>query len=165
VPDQTVRDVVRWTVQDPPPEARVVRRVGSLVDGLLVLATWGTETGGATPPSWLLPPDLDTYADLGVLRLRGDAPWLPRAGRRGLRVRATRRDAWVDGTRGPATRIPLEELSLTDAHPLSRSRRPKHPDAQWSLSAAGSSASIRLDGAWLGLAYVGLLAGWPEPAG
>ena len=160
---ESLSAAVAWTVDPTPPEVAAGRAVAGLAGVLWTLATAGADSPGGTP-SWDVPADPDAFADLGRLRLSGTAPWLP-AGNRHL-VRATSRDAWLGAGRGqrPSVRVPLEDLRVTGARPLSRSRRPRHAAAPWELSLAGTRSELLLDGPWLSLAWLGRLGGWPEPA-
>ena len=160
---ESLSGAVAWTVEPTPPEVAVVQGVAGAVGVVWTLVTAGSDAPSAGTPSWDLPGDPDAFGDLGRLRLSGTAPWLP-AGNRHL-VRATSRDAWLGVGRGqrPSVRVPLEELRVTGARSLSRSRRPRHAAAPWELSLAGTRSELLLDGPWLSLAWLGHLAGWPEP--
>lgn len=161
--EREVRELVGWTVEDPPLSARARRLLGAVVSTVDTVAALGSTTGARTQPTWALSPDPDAYVDIGPVHARGDAPWLPgRAGTR-HRLRATSRAVVLDdgGGRRTATSVPLPELRIARAR--ARGRRPaRHPYAPWTLTLAGAG-TVDVDGAWLALAWIGLLAGWPEP--
>lgn len=161
----SVRDLVGWTVQDPPPELVLGRAVEGVLRVADAVSTLGaSSTGGRHRPDFTLPDDPDAFADLGRLTLAGRSGWLPDAGTHPLA--ATRRDLWRlprAGADRPTERVPLELLHVTSAAPTGRSRRPRHPHAPWTLGLTDGTAALRMDGAWLALAWVGHLAGWPEP--
>ena len=161
--ERSLRDAVAWTVDDTPPEVAAARGAAGVVGVVWTLVTAGSDAPSAGTPSWDLPTDPDAFGDLGRLRLSGTAPWLPAGNRHLLRV--TSRDAWVGTGRGerPSVRVPLEDLRVTAARSRSRSRRPRHAAAPWELDLAGTRSELLLDGPWLSLAWVGHLAGWPEP--
>ena len=160
--ERSVRDVVAWTVEDTPPEVSAARGVAGVVSVVWTLATAGSDAPGVQAPSWALTDDADAFVDLGRLRLSGTAPWLP-AGRH--LVRATQRDAWLAPDRGerPSVRVPLDQLRVAGALHRGRSRRPGHAGAPWELALSGPDSALTLDGPWLSLAWLGHLAGWPEP--
>jgi len=156
---------VGWTVQDAPPEARLVSLLGGVVSAVATVATLGSTTGAPPRPTWTLPADPDAYVDLGPVQVRGNAPWLPGAAGIRHRLQATQRAVLVeDGTgRRPPAPVPVADLRIADARPRTRGRRNRHPDAAWTLTLTGAG-TVEVDGAWLALAWIGQLAGWPEPA-
>ena len=159
-----MRELVSWTVEDRPPGVRVAGALASLVGAVAAVATLGTTTGARTVPTWSLPADPEAYLDLGPLRARGDARWLPgRPGRRHA-LQATRGALLVvDRTgRRPPVPVPLPELRITSAACRAPGRPARHPDAPWTLTLTGAGTA-EVDGAWLALAWIGRLAGWPEP--
>ncbi len=61
--------------------------------------------------------------------------------------------------------VPLEHLRILAAEPIGRDR--KDPRARWRLEVTDvrePRASITITGEWISLAWLGHLAGWPEPA-
>lgn len=122
--EREMRELVRWTVEDPPPEARLRNVLGTIVSTAATVATLGTTTGARPRPTWAISADPDTYVDIGQVHARGEAPWLP--GRPGARhrLRATSRTVVLDGGDGRrrATPVPLETLRIVRARP--RGRRP-----------------------------------------
>ena len=164
--DGRLRTLVTWTVEDPPPEARLGRVLGAVASTAATVATLGTTTGARPAPTWALPADPGAYVDLGQVGARGDAPWLP--GRPGARHRlqATQRAVLVDdGTgRRPPAPVPVDELRIARARPRRPGRRSRYPTAPWVLRLEGTGeVAVEVDGAWLALAWIGHLAGWPEP--
>ena len=159
-----MRELVSWTVEDRPPGVRLAGALSSLAGAVAAVATLGTTTGARSAPTWSLPADPDAYLDLGPVRARGDAPWLP--GRPGTRhaLRATQRALLVVDRAGrrPPVPVPLPELRIASATCRARGGPARHPAAPWTLALTGAGAA-EVDGAWLALAWIGRLAGWPEP--
>jgi hypothetical protein len=60
--------------------------------------------------------------------------------------------------------LPLQELQLIAAHCPDRLWFPKCATAEWELALSHSDAVVWVSGPWLTLAWLGLLAGWPEPS-
>ena len=151
--------MVGWTVQDPPPEARAGRVLGGLFHAVSTVVTFGADAAlGARPPSWSLPADPAGYLDLGVVELRrpDSAAAEP--------VQATREAVWATPAGRPARRLPVETWLVLRAVPGSGSRRPRQSTSSWRLEVTDGSVTGSLTGAWLALAWIGHLAGWPEPA-
>jgi hypothetical protein len=154
-----LRALVDWTVQDAPPGARAGRVLGGLLHLVSTVATMGADaSSGARRPTWDLPADPDAYLDLGPVELR-----LP-ATARAEGVQATRREVWTTRPGGPPSRLPVEALRVVDAVPGTGSDHPRHAAATWTLTLTDGSRTGTLTGAWLALAWIGHLAGWPEPA-
>lgn len=159
-----MQELVSWTVEDPPLEARLAGGIGLVVSTVAAAATFGTTTGAGGRPTWEVPAEPDVYVDIGDMRVRGEAPWLP--GRPGAphRLRATSRAVVLDDPRRrrAPTPVPLADLHVAQARLRGRGRRPRRPDARWTLTLTGAG-TVEVQGAWLALAWIGLLAGWPEP--
>ena len=159
--DQELRRLVRWTVQDPPPEARAGRALGAVLHLASTVVTLGADAAsGARAASWSVPADPEGFLGLGVVQLR----WPATAPAE--QVQATRQAAWATSARSerPPRRLPIESWHVTAAVPGTGSRRPRHARAPWRLTVTDGVASGSLSGAWLALAWIGHLAGWPEPA-
>lgn len=156
---------VSWTVEPAPPEARVAGVLTGLLGAVAAVASLGSTTGAALRPTWELPADPDEYVGLGPVRVRGQAPWLPGGTGGRYRLRATQRTAWVDraAARRPPVEVPLGELSVARARHHGVGRGARRPEARWTLTLTGAG-TVEVQGAWLALAWVGQLAGWPEPA-
>ena len=129
------------------------------------VVTFGTSTGAPLSPTWDLPADPDDDVGLGLVRLRGDAPWLPGAAGARHRVRATQRQALVEDAAGrrPPVPIPLAQLRVERARPHGVGRRDRRAHARWTLTLTGAG-TVEVEGDWLALPWLGHLAGWPEPA-
>ena len=157
--DAELRRLVEWSVQDPPPEARAGRVPGGLFHAVSTVVTLGADAAlGARPPSWDVPADPAEYLGLGVVELRWpeSAPAEP--------VEATREAVWVAGPGRPARRLPVDSWQVVRAVPGSGSRRPRQSTSPWRLEVTDGPVAGSLTGAWLALAWIGHLAGWPEPA-
>ncbi len=155
-----LRSLVRWRVQDDPPEARAGRAVGAVLHAVSAVVTLGADAaGGARRPTWTVPADPAAYLDLGVVRLRwpDSAPGEP--------VAASREGVWVVPPGRPPRALPVGSWHVVRAVPATGSRRPRQADAPWQLEVSDGTGTGTLTGAWLALAWIGSLAGWPEPAG
>ncbi|QXG77635.1 hypothetical protein KUM42_09135 [Modestobacter sp. L9-4] len=156
--DAELRRLVGWTVEDPPPEARAGRLLGGVFRAVSTVMTLGADAAlGARPPSWSVPADPGGYLDLGVLELRwpDSAPAEP--------VQATRDAVWATAAGRPARQLPVGTWQVVRAVPGGGSRRPRQSTSPWRLELTDGSGTGSLTGAWLALAWVGHLAGWPEP--
>ena len=155
-----LRGLVRWTVQDAPFEARAGRVLGAVLHAVSAVVTLGADTaGGARRPTWTVPADPAAHLDLGVVRLH----WPPSAP--GELVAASRQGVWALAPGRPPRALPVRSWQLVRAVPDTGSRRPRQADAPWRLEVGDGAGTGSLVGAWLALAWIGSLAGWPEPAG
>ena len=157
--DAELRRLVEWTVQDPPPEARAGRLLGGVFRAVSAVVTLGADAAlGARPASWSVPADPAGYLDLGVLELRwpDSGPAEP--------VQATRDAVWATSPGRPARQLPVGTWRVVRAVPGGGSRRPRQAAALWQLELSDGTVTGSLSGAWLALAWIGHLAGWPEPA-
>ena len=160
-----LRDLVDWTVEDAPAGARIARVANTLLRIASTVATLGADANvGAHAPTWALPADSEGFIDIGIVRLAGRAAWLPAASDGSVLLGATRTGVWTTGRSDrPGRSVPVEELRVVSAVPGSSSEA-RHARAPWRLTLAdGSDQRLTLDGAWLALAWIGHLAGWPEP--
>jgi hypothetical protein len=165
VGEQDLRRAVDWTVEDTPRARILTQRLGAALHAVSTVVTLGADaTSGARPPAWTVPADPDQFLDLGVVRLRGRAGWLPPTPSAHL-VAATRRAVWVTPGRGerPTHRVPVESLRIAAARPAGRTGPSRYARASWTLTLTDGADRLELDGAWLALAWIGHLAGWPEP--
>jgi hypothetical protein len=153
-----LRALVDWTVEDSPPGRSVARALGALVHLASTVVSLGADAGtGARRPTWDVPADPGGYVDLGAVQLR-----LPTTARAEL-VQATRRNVWTTSPGRPPSRLPVESWRVAGAVPRSRPAR-RHANAPWTLTVTDGVRTGSLTGAWLALAWIGHLAGWPEPA-
>jgi len=159
---ERLRAMVGWTVEDPPATHRAGRVLGGLLHALSTVVTLGADASmGAPRPTWDVPADPDDYLDLGPVELR----WPSSA--RAERVQATQRDVWTTPPGRPASRVPLAACRIVEAVPQDGAAghgEARHPEAPWTLTLTDGRQTGTLTGAWLALAWVGSLAGWPEPA-
>jgi hypothetical protein len=163
VTQREIRELVSWTVEESPPRARIGRLLRTVVSTVDAVASFGATAGASAGPTWRLPADPDAYVDIGLVHGQGDAPWLlgGRAGRQ--RLQATQRAVLVTDTAGRRAPepVPVHQLRIAQARP--RGRRTRHAAAPWTLTLTGAG-DVDMHGAWLALAWIGHLAGWPEPA-
>lgn len=160
-----IGEIVSWTVEESPPRARIGRLLRTVVSSIDAVASFGATAGASTGPTWSLPADPDAYVDIGLVRVQGDAPWLFEGRARRQRLQATQRAVLVTdpaGRRAPAL-VPVNELRIAQARPQYGRRQTRHAEAPWTLTLTGAG-NIEMHGAWLALAWIGHVAGWPEPA-
>jgi hypothetical protein len=72
---------------------------------------------------------------------------------------------WADGCGWDRRYLPLDRLRVTSAVSLDRGDR-RQARSLWSLSVTGGDEDLDMfdiQSTWLTLAYLGTLAGWPEP--
>ncbi|MQA33624.1 hypothetical protein [Modestobacter roseus] len=153
-----LRDQVEWPVTDPPLRARAGRALGGLFHLASTVATFGADAAiGAQRPSWAAPHDPDAYLGLGAVRLRWpqDAP--------AEQVQASRRGVWATGAGRPPRPVPVGELRVVTAVP-DGSEPARWAEAGWTLTLTDGATNGQLSGAWLALAWIGHLAGWPDPS-
>ncbi|MGY1843808.1 hypothetical protein [Modestobacter sp. SYSU DS0875] len=153
-----LRDEVDWPVTDPPLRVRAGRVLGGLLHTVSTVLTLGADAGiGATRPSWSVPRDPDEYLGLGAVQLRWphDAP--------AEQVQATRRGAWTTGAGRPPRPVEVAELRVVAATPHG-SGPSRWAEAPWTLTLTDGATTGQLSGAWLALAWIGRLAGWPDPS-
>ncbi len=160
VSEAVLRGLVRWSVQDPPPEARAGRVLGSVLHAVSAVVTLGADAaGGARRPTWAVSVDPAAYLGLGVIRLHrpSSAPGEP--------VAASREDVWAVPPGRPPRALPVGSWQVVRAVPGTGSRRPRQAGAPWQLEVTDGTGTGSLSGAWPALAWIGSLAGWPEPPG
>ena len=156
---EELRRRVEWSVDDPSPTVRAGRLLGAVFQLASTVATFGADAGNDTRrPGWTVPADPAAYLDLGPVRLwwPPDAPAVP--------VQATARAVWATPAGQPPRPLDVGAWRVLDAVPGSGSGRPRHPEAEWLLTVSDGATQGTLHGAWLALAWIGHLAGWPEPA-
>ena len=160
VSEAELRGLVGWSVQDAPPEARAGRVLGAVLHAVSAVVTFGADAaGGARRPTWTVPADPAAYLDLGVVRLHwpSSAPGEP--------VAASREGVWAVPPGRPPRALPVGSWQVLRAVPDTGSRRPRQAGAPWQLEVSDGTGTGSLAGAWLALAWIGTVAGWPEPAG
>jgi len=154
---ERLRAMVGWTVEDPPAAHRAGRVLGGLLHAVSTVVTLGADAAmGAPRPTWDVPADPDDYLDLGPVELRWPSTARPE------RVQATRSAVWTTAPGRPASRLPVADWQVVEAVP--RDRATRDPEAPWTVTLTDGRQTGTLTGAWLALAWVGSLAGWPEPA-
>ncbi|WP_448638964.1 hypothetical protein [Geodermatophilus sp. URMC 63] len=153
-----LRGLVGWHVQDAPPEARAGRVLGAVLHAVSAVVTLGADAaGGARRPTWTVPADPAAYLDLGVVRLH----WPPAAP--GEPVAASRKGVRAVAPGRPPRALPVGSWQVVRAVPGTGSRRPRQAGAPWRLEVSDGTGTGTLAGAWLALAWIGSVAGWPEP--
>ena len=159
VSEAELRGLVKWSVQDAPPEARAGRVLGTVLHAVSAVVTLGADAAvGARRPTWTVPADPAAYLDLGVVRLH----W-PASGP-GELVAASREGVWAVAPGRPPRALPVGSWQVVRAVPDTGSRRPRQAGAPWQLEVTDGTSTGTLAGAWLALAWIGSVAGWPEPA-
>ena len=74
VSEAELRGLVKWSVQDAPPEARAGRVLSTVLHAVSAVVTLGADAAvGARRPTWTVPADPAAYLDLGVVRLHWPA--------------------------------------------------------------------------------------------
>ena len=125
---------------------------------LSTVVTLGADASmGARRTTWDVPADPAGYLDLGPVELRvpGTAP--------AQRVRATRREVWTTPAGRPPAQLPVQAWQVTEAVP--GTPRDGGTPTRCGPSPSPTPVPGTLTGAWLALAWIGHLAGWPEPPG
>ena len=79
--------------------------------------------------------------------------------------RRPREGVWAVAPGRPPRALPVGSWQVVRAVPGTLSRRPRQAGAPWRLEVGDGTGTGSLAGAWLALAWIGSLAGWPEPAG
>jgi len=159
VSDQQLRRLVGWTVEDAPSEAKVGRVLNGVLRAVSTVVTLGADAAiGARAATWEVPVDPAAYLDLGVVELH----WPD--GAPAEQVQASRDGVWAVHSGRPARRLPVQTWRVVDAVPGSGSRQPRHAQAPWQLTVTDGARRGSVSGAWLALAWIGHLAGWPEPS-
>lgn len=159
-----IRDSVSWTVEESPPGARTGRLLRTVFGTIDAVASFGASAGASTGPTWTLPADPDAYVDIGLVQVQGDAPWLLEGRVRRHRLQATQRAVLVADTAGRRAPelVPVDALRIVRARPRSGRHQTRHAEAPWTLTLTGAG-DVDVHGAWLALAWIGHVAGWPEP--
>lgn len=154
-----LRARVGWTVAEPPRGRAVGRVAEGLLKAVSTVVTFGADAGtGARRPSWDVPGDPDAYLDLGSVTLRWPA------GAAAEPVRASARGVWATSASAdrPPRRLPVQDWQVTGAVPDGGAAS-RDPEARWTLTVTDGTTTGSLSGAWLALAWIGSVAGWPEP--
>jgi hypothetical protein len=162
----TVTEVVSWAV---------MRR-----SGWRGVASWCVEViaalGQARYGGWSkarndvrIPGDTKTPLDLDPPLIRGRATWLPRyppASGGWFSLTLYRDRATIDVPQRFETvehDVPLRDLEVVGSRLLKGRLFPKCASARWELVLARGDDRLTVEAAWLTLAWMGQLAGWPEP--
>lgn len=170
--ERTTADVVGWTVEPTPALVAARRRVRAVVEplaDLVVSGPWGGMPVGADVgrvPRVPSDPAVVVVRDLRVDAPDGkDARLLPPGEDGPLVLEVSQQAAWVPprGTRQSRWPLPLERLRVERARPLTRSGSPRHAFAPWELVLSDGSSRLTVRGRWISLAWLGHVAGWPEP--
>ncbi|MEL7976071.1 hypothetical protein AAG589_09440 [Isoptericola sp. F-RaC21] len=132
--------------------------VGSGTASTADLSTLGTE-----PPR--VPQDpAQPVAELPCVVVGGTAGWLPATGPERPHLWATRGRTWVALDAGgqdvelDRTSLALRSLTLAPGEP-----GPWTLDARCAATVTGPGTELAVEGAWLAIAWLGHLAGWPDP--
>jgi hypothetical protein len=168
-PGARLGDVVTWTIEPGPSTAglrRVRDAVASAVASVLGAAS-GLAAYGPRDPAVgdRLPRDPDRQVYLGGLCIDTGSPWTPAEPGEGARpLLVNQRVAWTGdlGSTDAARLVPLESLHVVRAEPEGRDAT-RSARSRWRLVVSDGSHEVGISGTWLALAYLGALAGWPEP--
>ena len=170
-PDARLGDVVGWQVDFPGlGSARYYSGVAVAAVALSVLLGGtdpGLTLGRGVRPRLRLPEDPDEPVDLG-LRVSGGSPWTlrPVAGDGEAALFVSRRDVWTDaGSLDGKRRLPfpartMRVLSAEHIGPGS-SRLPR---SRWRITVGDDGNRVTITGRWLAIAFLGTVAGWPDPS-
>ncbi|GAA1754814.1 hypothetical protein GCM10009710_37370 [Aeromicrobium alkaliterrae] len=165
-------EVVAWNVQRMPRIRVLGLRLWHLLKWVAVIAVniplaIGGDSAGDIPRRRpirpRLPHDVREPLDVEPPLVGGDVTWLGNrwTNKHPITLYADKAEI------APLTKVidvPLEHLRLLRAVPSGRTGR--DPRAPWSLDVADAReprASITITGEWISLAWLGHLAGWPEP--
>lgn len=168
-----VQDAVSW--RRPRRQRRGAREsagaatglVRAAVDLALSIANGSAPAGdvsslGDEPPR--VPRDpAEPVAELPCVVVGGTAGWLP-AGTEGAHLWSARSRTWVE-LPGAAADVELDRSTLA----LRSLTAAPGEDGPWTLETRctavieGPGTELRLEGAWLAVAWLGHLAGWPDP--
>lgn len=159
-----VRDVVSWRIERPTVAVGIKHTLVASVDVMLSAGTLMPSDALKLSPR--VPEDPDVDLDLPSVFIEGVAPWMPSSWAGRQMVTMTQRAAYINpaGFEGARRSVPLGQLRGVSATTRSRSRRPKHAHAVWVLEVSDGDHQLTVKGEWLSLAWLGLLANWPEPA-
>ena len=136
----------------------------TIVLGLeLLLALGGGSGGSAMDRPEVIDPELG-MEPLGTVAICGRGAGLPAAFPEWRSVDVHLQSATIEpGLRSLV--LPLEDMTIVEARPIGLRWAPrKAANARWLISATGPGIDVTFEGAWLLLAHLGTLGGWPEPA-
>ena len=141
--------------------------VRAAVDLALSIANGNAPAGdvsslGDDPPR--VPRDpAEPVAELPCVVAGGSAAWLP-AGTEGAHLWAARSRTWVE-LPGETADVELDRATLT-LRSLTLAPAEQGPwtlEARCSATVTGPGQELVLEGSWLAIAWLGHLAGWPDP--
>lgn len=174
MPDVQVRDVVTWSAPRGRSAARgAARAVGlgaaALLDlGLSVLSggTGATSDWFDRPTArWAVSPD-DLTRPTIRLRIAGEAPWLPRSWADPATLVASRAYVRLERSGHAELDVDPRTWTLVTLHPeRHEGREVVAVDQRCTAEVLVHDGAARLTGQWIALAWLGLLAGWPDPGG
>jgi hypothetical protein len=161
----TVTEVVSWAVEN----RSGWRGVASW--SVEVIAALGQARYGGwsrTPVDVRIPGDTKTPLSLDPPLIRGRATWLPRYPATGgwFPLTLYRDRATIDVPQRFETvehEVPLQDLEVVGSRLLKGRLFPKCASARWELVLARGDDRLTVQAPWLTLAWMGHLAGWPEP--
>lgn len=139
----------------------------------LALAALAGGGGGGAGEAWFeqpdsrrrVPGDPEEALSLDGFRVEsGTAAWMPPAWADRPRLRASSTRAWIEPP-GLAAPVPLDldSLELVGLEPV-HGRSVAHEDAQCRGRLVGPGTDVVVRGPWIAFAWLGRLAGWPDPA-
>jgi len=168
-PGARLGDVVTWTIEPEPASAglRRARDAAAALVASVFSAMGGVTAFGVPAPSLRarLPRDPDRQVYLGGLSIDTGSPWTPAdIGEGATPLLVNQRVAWTGdlGREGAAREIPLASMHVVRVSPEGRAAV-RTARSRWRLVASDGADEVAISGTWLALAYLGALAGWPEP--
>ena len=128
----------------------------------LLMAPFGGSDGGAVEGPQVVDPELG-MEPLGTVAICGRGAGLPAAFPEWRSVDVHLQSATIEPGLRPLV-LPLADMTIVEARRIGLRWVPrKAANARWLIRATGPDIDVTFAGAWLLLAHLGTLGGWPEP--
>ena len=166
-PGGSLRDSVAWAVD--PATARGAVGVGCLAGlaalPLVILLGDAAAFGGRRAVARHLPDDPEQPVRLGDLDVEADARWMPPVRQGPVALQVSCRGAWTNEGATAASRreLPLTSMRVVSVRPMNPWRRRRTANSEWSMVVTDGKHEATINGRWLALAFLGTVAGWPDP--